>query len=163
MSAENELKGFKGSVLVCYGDMPLLTRGTYEALVSAHLKENNDCTILSGRSDEKLPYGRIVRDGSGAFLKIVEDKDCTADEKAIEELNTGLYVFEADKLLPALKKLKNNNAQGEYYLTDVPAILRAEGATIGICALELGSEIIGVNTVEQLYQVETVLRGRSAR
>jgi UDP-N-acetylglucosamine diphosphorylase/glucosamine-1-phosphate N-acetyltransferase len=160
MSAENDLRGFDGSVLVCYGDMPLLTRGTYEALVNAHLEGKNDCTILSGTSEEPLPYGRIVRDSRGNFLKIVEDRDCNQEEKAIGELNTGLYVFEAEKLLPALTKLKNNNTQGEYYLTDVPAILREEGAKIGICALDLGSEIIGVNTVEQLRQVEDILRRR---
>ncbi len=160
MSAENDLRGFDGSVLVCYGDMPLLTRDTYEALISAHIAGINDCTILSSRSDEKLPYGRIVRDSNGEFVKIVEDKDCAPDEKAIDELNTGLYVFEAGKLLPTLSKLKNNNAQGEYYLTDVPAILRGEGAKIGICMRDLGSEIIGVNTVDQLLQVEDILRQR---
>lgn len=162
MSAESHLKGYSGCVLVCYGDMPLLTRATYEALASSHCEGNNDCTILSGRSGEKLPYGRIVRDQNGGFLRIVEDRDCTAEEKAINELNTGLYIFEAGKLLPALKKLKNNNSQGEYYLTDVPAILKDEGAKIGICTLELGSEIIGVNTMEQLMQVEDILRRRGA-
>lgn len=161
MSAENDLRGFDGSVLICYGDMPLLTRETYEALVAAHISGKNDCTILSSKSDEELPYGRIIRDSSGDFVKIVEDKDCTESEKAITELNTGLYVFEARKLLPALSKLKNHNVQGEYYLTDVPAILRDEGAKIGICMRDLGSEIIGVNTVEQLHQVEDLLRGRA--
>lgn len=160
MSAENALHGFCGSVLICYGDMPLLTRNTYEALVTDHFSRKNDCTILSSKSDEKLPYGRLVRDVSGDFVKIVEDRDCTEEEKAIEELNTGLYVFEAAKLLPALSKLKNNNTQGEYYLTDVPAILREEGAKIGICMRDLGNEIIGVNTVDQLLQVENLLRER---
>jgi UDP-N-acetylglucosamine diphosphorylase/glucosamine-1-phosphate N-acetyltransferase len=162
MSAEGCLKGYNGSVLVCYGDMPLLTRATYETLAAAHREGKNDCTILSGRTHEPLPYGRIVRDQNGGFLKIVEDRDCTAEEKAIDELNTGLYVFEAGKLLPALKKLKNNNSQGEYYLTDVPAILKEEGAKIGVCTLDLGSEIIGVNTMEQLKQVEDILRRRGA-
>jgi UDP-N-acetylglucosamine diphosphorylase/glucosamine-1-phosphate N-acetyltransferase len=160
MSAEEQLRGFDGSVLVCYGDMPLLTRGSYEALIKTHIDGGNDCTVLSSTSDEKLPYGRIVRDKSGAFLKIVEDRDCTEAEKAITELNTGLYVFEARKLLPALSKIKNNNVQKEYYLTDVPAILLEEGAKIGICERRLGSEIIGVNTLEQLHEVEDILRKR---
>ena len=124
MMAENALKGYKGAVLVCCGDMPLLTRATYQALADTHLKEQNDCTILTSESPEVLPFGRIVRDEAGAFVKIVEDRDCTPAEKAIRELNTGLYVFSADKLFPALRQLRNNNAQGEYYLTDVPAILR---------------------------------------
>jgi UDP-N-acetylglucosamine diphosphorylase/glucosamine-1-phosphate N-acetyltransferase len=161
LAAEDALSGFDGAVLVCCGDMPLLTRETYRALVDTHFREQNDCTILSSESEEALPFGRIVRDSSsGAFLKIVEDRDCTPEEKAIRELNTGLYVFSAKKLLPALRQLRNNNAQGEYYLTDVPAILRAEGGEVGLCRLSLGSEIIGVNTLEQLHQVEDILRAR---
>ena len=160
MSAADELRDFNGSVLVCYGDMPLLTRGTYETLVRRHAEEKNDCTILTCLSDEALPYGRIVREVGGGFVRIVEDRDCTEDERAIRELNTGLYVFEAGRLLPALSRLRNNNTQGEYYLTDVPAILRDEGARIGLCSLPLGDEIIGVNTLEQLRQVETLLKRR---
>ena len=159
-SAEPLLRGFDGSVLVCYGDMPLLTRATYETLVQTHKEQRNDCTILTSKSDEALPYGRIVRDGSGQFVRIVEDRDCTEEERAIRELNTGLYVFDAGKLLPALSQLRSNNAQGEYYLTDVPAILRDGGARIGICMLPLGDEIIGVNTLEQLHQTEDILRRR---
>lgn len=162
MSAENALRGFEGSVLVCYGDMPLLTRETYEALIACHHEEKNSCTILSSFSEDELPYGRIIRDDTGSFVKIVEDKDCTSEESAVKELNTGLYVFEAPLLLSALSKLKNNNAQGEYYLTDVPAILRGEGAKIGICMRPLGSEIIGVNTTAQLAQVEEILRTRES-
>ncbi len=81
----------------------------------------------------------------------------------IRELNSGVYIFEAAKLLPALSMLKNNNAQGEYYLTDVPSILRGAGEKIGVCMRELGSELIGVNTAEQLAQVEKLLRIRQLR
>lgn len=158
MSAASELEGFPGSVLVCCGDMPLLTKDTYSALVKTHFDEGNDCTILTGTSDEKLPYGRIVRDESGNFLRIVEEKDCTEPEKAITELNSGVYVFDAQKLLSVLSSLKNNNAQGEYYLTDAPALLMEQGAKIGVCRRSLGSEIIGVNTVAQLEQVERILQ-----
>lgn len=160
MSAEAQLRGFDGSVLVCCGDMPLLTQDTYGALVRLHFSDNNDCTMLTGTSDEYLPYGRIIRDSNGQFIKMIEEKDCTEAERAIKELNSGVYMFKAEKLLPALSKLKNNNAQGEYYLTDVPAILRREGASVGICMRDLGSEIIGVNTLEQLRQVEGLLRRR---
>ena len=162
MSAEALLSCFDGDVLICYGDMPLLTRETYEALIKAHAETHNDCTILTSVSEEQLPYGRVVRDDGGNFLKIVEDRDCSEEERAIRELNTGLYVFNAAKLLPALKQLKSDNAQGEYYLTDVPAILRDEGARLGICQLPLGDEIIGVNTMEQLIQAEDILRQRGA-
>lgn len=160
MSARQALEGYDGAVLVCCGDMPLITRDTYEALASTHFAEGNACTMLTGTSAEKLPYGRVKRDEKGDFLRIVEDKDCTPEEKAIDELNSGVYVFDAKKLVPALSELKNNNSQGEYYLTDVPYVLQAQGDKIGICKRDLGYEIIGVNTVEQLAQVEDILRGK---
>lgn len=159
LSAQEALSGFDGSVLVCCGDMPLITKDTYESLVRTHFEEENACTMLTGTSDDKMPYGRIVRDENGRFLRVVEEKDCTPQEREIKELNTGVYVFEASKLLAALRKLKNNNAQGEYYLTDVPYILQEQGDKIGICKRELGNEIIGVNTIEQLNQVEKLLKG----
>ncbi len=161
MAAAEALDGFDGTVLVCYGDMPLLTAETYKALADTHTAQGNDCTILSSESDKILPFGRIIRDAAGNFREIVEDRDCTPAQKAIRELNTGLYAFNAKRLLPALKKLQNNNAQGEYYLTDVPAILLSEGAKVGLCKLDLGSSIIGVNTPEELREVEDILRTRS--
>lgn len=157
MSAKEQIEGFEGDVLVCYGDMPLLKKETYEALCEVHFREKNDCTVLSGTTDEELPYGRVVRDENGGFKCVVEDRDCTPEQKRIKELNIGVYMFSAPKLLDALSKLKNNNAQGEYYLTDVPAILLEEGGKIGICKRELGMELIGVNTVEQLQMVENEL------
>ena len=160
MSASAELSSFDGGVLVCCGDMPLLTRETYTALAGAHLNAGNDCTILSSSFDTPLPYGRIVRDESGGFLKIVEEKDCTPDERLITELNSGVYIFDAKKLLPALSELKSDNAQSEYYITDIPAILLEQGAKIGILKRNLGDEIVGVNTVEQLEQVEEILSKR---
>ena len=160
MSAKEALDGYDGAVLVCCGDMPLITRETYEALVKTHFEEGNVCTMLTGTSAEKLPYGRVLRDENGAFLRIVEEKDCTPEQKKIAELNSGVYVFDAQKLLPALSRLKNNNSQGEYYLTDVPYVLQAQGDKIGICKRELGYEIIGVNTVEQLNQVENLLKNK---
>jgi len=158
LSARDVLKGYNGSVLVCCGDMPLIKRETYEALCAVHFGSENDCTMLSGTSVLNLPYGRIVRDGNGKFLKMVEDKDCTTEEKKITELNSGVYVFSAGKLFSALERLGNDNSQGEYYLTDVPEILMREGAKVGVCKRELGMEIIGVNTAQQLREVEETLR-----
>lgn len=158
MSAADALQGYDGAVLVCCGDMPIIKKETYMALAETHFSEGNDCTMLTGTSDEALPYGRVVRDENGGFLKIIEEKDCTPEEKKIEELNSGVYIFNSKKLLPALSKLKNNNSQGEYYLTDVPYVLQAQGDRIGICKRNLGSEIIGVNTPEQLAQVEQLLK-----
>lgn len=159
-AAREFLTGGDFPVLVCYGDMPLLRRETYEDLVRVHEREQNSCTILTGTSDLALPFGRILRDATGNFREVVEDKDCTPEQKAIRELNVGVYVFQSQALLSALDQLGCANRQGEYYLTDVPAILLAEGRRIGLCQRELGDEIIGVNTIEQLHQVEEVLKKR---
>ncbi|MFQ7452187.1 MAG: NTP transferase domain-containing protein [Flavonifractor plautii] len=110
--AREALAGFDGSVLVCYGDMPLMRRATYESLIETHKREGNDCTPLSAVSDEESPYGRIVRKSDGSFSHIVEDKDCTPEEKAIRELNVGVYVFESGPLWEAIDQLRPNNAQG---------------------------------------------------
>jgi len=160
MAAKEALGDGDFPVLVCYGDMPLLRRETFEDLVRVHLEEQNVCTILTGTSDLALPFGRIVRDAGGRFQQVVEDRDCTPEQKAIRELNVGVYVFQSGPLLSALDRLGCANAQGEYYLTDVPAILQADGLRIGICKRELGDELIGVNTVEQLEQVEESLKNR---
>ncbi|MDR0491294.1 MAG: NTP transferase domain-containing protein [Oscillospiraceae bacterium] len=157
MAAESELAGYPGAVLVCYGDMPVVRRETYEALISAHFEAGNDCTILSMDSPQPLPYGRIVRSPDGEFLQITEARDCTPEQLKITELNSGIYVFSAPVLLRALKSLTRNNAQGEYYITDAPAIIRGEGGKVGALKRDIGDEIIGVNTLQQLAQVEEIL------
>ena len=91
---------------------------------------------------------------------MVEERDCTPEELLIKELNSGVYVFDSQKLFAALKEIKNNNAQGEYYLTDVPEILRLQGERVGVFSKEIGREIIGVNTVEQLTEVEEIIKER---
>jgi len=161
MAAREELVGFDGAVLVCYGDMPLIRRETYEDLLRTHFEQGNECTILTGETTLPLPFGRIVRDGAGGFVKVVEARDCTPGELAITEMNTGVYVFGAAQLLGALKGLKSDNAQGEYYLTDVPAIMCGGGARVGLCRRDLGDEILGVNTPEQLAQVEGIMFNRN--
>ncbi|MCI8594154.1 MAG: NTP transferase domain-containing protein [Oscillospiraceae bacterium] len=156
-SASPLLEGFDGDVLVCCGDMPLMKRESYEALVRQHRESGSACTLLSGISEEELPYGRVIRDGAGKFLRIVEDKDATPEEKAVRELNTGVYVFKCAPLLAALGKLKCDNAQGEYYLTDVPALLLKEGERVDACPACSVEEMLGVNTPAQLQQVEDML------
>lgn len=159
-AAGDELSGYDGPLLVCCGDMPAIRRGTYEALARVHRDEGNDCTLLTGESSLRLPYGRIIRGGDGGFQKIVEERDCSPDQFSITELNSGVYVFQTPQLFDALKRLDCNNAQSEYYLTDVPEIILRDGARIGLHRRDLGDEIIGVNTLEQLTQVEAILRNR---
>lgn len=156
--AREALEGYDGPVLVCYGDMPLFKKETYENLAALHQKEGNDCTILTGVSDKGLAYGRIIRDENGAFVGVVEDRDCTPEQKKINELNVGIYVFDAKKLFDSLKELKSNNAQGEYYLTDVPSIMMEKGFKIGTYTTHDDTEILGVNTPEDLRICEEILR-----
>ncbi len=158
--AMETLRGFEGDVLVCCGDMPLLRRDTYRSLVEIHRAEGNACTLLTGTTDDALPYGRIVRGADGRFAAIVEEKDCTPEQRAIRELNSGVYLFRAGALRETLGRLRTDNAQGEYYLTDVPALLLAEGEKVGVCCRELGNEILGVNTPEQLELVGKLLAAR---
>ena len=158
MCAAEALGDYDGPVLVCCGDMPLLKRSTYEAMAEAYDKEDCACVILTGTTDLPLPYGRVLRDENGAYLRIVEEKDCTPAQLAITELNAGVYVFDAKTLFACLGELKNENAQGEYYLTDVPEIMMKKGCRVVACRQELGKQIIGVNTPAQLAQTEAILR-----
>ena len=158
MCGLRELGDYEGDVLVCAGDMPLLKKETYAALIEEHRAAGNACTVLTGTADiPSKGYGRILRDENGNFLTVVEDKDCTPEQAEISELNTATYCFDASALRQALALVRNENAQGEYYLTDVPAILMEQGKKVGICCRHLGLEIIGVNTPEQLMQVEEAL------
>ncbi len=159
VSARELLSDYTGSLLICCGDMPLMRTETYEALIRKHAEDRNLCTLLSGVSDEPLPYGRIRRDARGDFSAIIEERDCTPEEKAIRELNAGVYVFEAPALFSALSKLRADNAQGEYYLTDVPGLIREEGGKVGVSAVCTPLEMLGVNTPEQLREVEAALAG----
>ena len=137
--------------------MPLFKKETYQSLVKLHNEEGNDCTILTGVSNRDLAYGRIIRDEDGNFTGVVEDKDCTPEQKKINELNVGIYVFDSKKLFACLKELKNSNAQGEYYLTDVPTIMMSKGYQIGTYTTHDDTEILGVNAPEDLALCEEIL------
>jgi len=155
--ARDHFEGYDGDVLVLYGDMPLLTRATYEKIIRQHTESGADCTIMTAIVDESLPYGRIIKDENGNLTDIVETKDCTPEQLAIKELNIGVYVFRAPLLFENLKELKNNNAQGEYYLTDIPKILLTKGCKITTCTVCDNNEIFGVNTLEDLEFCEKQL------
>ena len=157
MAAGEKLKNHSGALLVCYGDMPAIKRDVYQQLLRTHIEQANNCTILTGESTLQMSFGRVLRDDNGDFLQVVEEKDCTAGQLEITELNTGVYVFDTPMLIKSLRELKNNNSQGEYYITDVPAIMLKHGAKIGILKRDLGDDIIGVNTLEHLEMVEKIL------
>ena len=157
--AAHLLQGFDGHVLICCGDTPLVQKSTFESLVQLHLKEGNACTMLSAILDEGGNYGRVLREKDGSFKCIVEARDCTPEQAAVREVNVGTYLFRVPELLAALDQLTDNNAQGELYLTDCPAIIKAAGHRVGVCDTCSEREMLGVNTVEQLQEVEDILRG----
>lgn len=152
-----------GHVLVCCGDTPLMKQTTFHALIETHLREGNACTMLSARLDEGGNYGRIIREADGTFRAIVEARDCTPEQAAVTEVNTGAYMFRVRELSDCLGKLNTDNAQGELYLTDVPAFIKAAGGRVGLCGTCSAEEMLGVNTVEQLAEVERIIRRRKAK
>ena len=160
--AEPNLRGHVGPVLVLYGDMPLVTPGSLKTLLSARASAGAACVVGSAITDNNAGLGRVIRDGDGTFLRIVEEKDATAEERSVTEINTGCYAFDGPALLSSLAQLEPNNVQGEYYLTDCPAILKAAGETVTAESCLTIEEALGVNTPDQLAEVERVLTTRSA-
>lgn len=156
-AARGRLSDFRGDVLVCAGDMPLVRRETYRALLEKHAAERNACTLLTATAKNPAGYGRIVRAEGGAFSAIVEEADCSEEQRKIREINASIYVFNAVKLFEALGRVSSNNKQAEYYLTDVPAILKERGEPIGLHRLDDDRQLIGVNTIEQLKEVEGLI------
>jgi len=163
MQAEAALKAFEGNVVILSGDVPLVTAKTLQSLISQHEATQAVATVLTAELDDPTGYGRVIRDASGGdVLKIVEHKDASDEERQIQEINSGIYVFEKASLFDALSRIDNNNTQSEYYLPDVFKIFFADGKKV--TALKTGdfNEIRGVNTKEQLTEVDAVLNAREA-
>ena len=159
-AAQGALAGFDGDVLVLAGDSPLVTGDLLRALLEQHRRESASVTALSFEPDSPLPYGRILRDGSGALRAIVEERDATPAERAVTELNGSIYVFRARALWDALERLDADNAQGELYLTDTIAhIVEADGRAAVYRSPDPVAPI-GVNTRVELATAAAVLRTR---
>lgn len=149
-----------GTVVVTYADAPLLRGSTLTALIREHQKRQAAATVLTARVPDPTGYGRIIRDGSGAFLRIVEQADATPQQRAVDEINSGVYAFEAHLLGDAVKRVPTDNAKGEEYLTDVIAILRADGHHVASVTLEDADEVLGVNDRAQLARARQILNAR---
>ena len=157
MVCKDQIADFEGIVFILYGDVPLLTSATLKKMYETHIKEKSACTVLTAVMDDPLQYGRIVREADGTFMKIVEHKDATEEERMVKEINTGIYCYNSKDLLESISKLKNENSQGEYYLTDTLEILRNEGRHISTLILDDIVEASGVNSPEQLKELEQEL------
>ena len=160
MQAINVIKNSKGEVVILNGDTPLITAETINKAIEYHKNNGNQATVITAILDDATGYGRIVRDNDGSVLKIVEQKDASKEEKKINEVNSGMYVFDAQSLVYALDKITPNNAQGEYYLTDTLEILLSAGKKIGGYAISDNDEIRGINDRVQLNEAEKIMQKR---
>ncbi len=157
---EEMLSDFAGDILVLSGDVPLLTVQTMRALIEMHNQNNASATLLTSDLDDPSGYGRVMRDADGSVYKIVEHKDANERERAVKEINAGIYIFKAADLFRALKMVKNDNVQGEYYLPDVISIFISENKKVFAVKTDSFDETRGINTIAQLKEAETILSAR---
>lgn len=157
MQARPALEGLTGTVVVLVGDAPLLTTDTMRRFIAYHEREHAGCTLLTAKLDDPAEYGRILRDPEGDVVGIVEYKDATESQRLIKEINSGIIAFESGPLWAHIDRLSIDNAQGEYYLTDLVNIFRQKGLKVAGYCVENDLEVRGVNSPEQLREMEGML------
>ncbi|HET9130611.1 MAG TPA: bifunctional UDP-N-acetylglucosamine diphosphorylase/glucosamine-1-phosphate N-acetyltransferase GlmU [Terriglobia bacterium] len=160
MCAREVLSGFKGDILVLPGDVPLIRTETIREFVRFHREGRFQASVLTADLANPYGYGRIVRRNDSEIAKIVEHRDASADELKIAEINTSIYVFNAPLLFETLTKIRNNNSQSEYYLTDVIGILADSGKKIGVWKSPQAEEILGINTRQEIAYSDRAMRRR---
>lgn len=163
-SARQFLENEDSTLLILSGDVPMIRHETLAALVQQHYNHRGKgaaCTLLTVKLEDPTGYGRIVRDEGGVFDRIVEQKDASAEERAIKEINAGIYCFDTKKLFAALSSVQNNNAQGEYYLTDVPRLMRESGENVSLYQHTDAREVSGINNRAELADLERTLCRRT--
>ncbi len=160
LQAEKYLKDKHGKVVVLNGDVPIIRPETIKRLINKSMKNREYATLLTAIYNNPTGYGRIIRDDGGNIEEIIEEKDLNEEQKQIKEINAGIYCFDIQELLKALKELKPNNSQNELYLTDVVRIMNDKGLKTGAVIIEDNTEILGVNDRMQLELLTKVLRMR---
>lgn len=163
MVARDQLDGRGGSLVIVAGDVPLLKAETLKHLAETHHNQKNAVTLLTTIMDDPTGYGRIIRDKDGGLLRCVEQKDGSPEELAVREVGVSIYCFDVPALLEALDHLTTDNAQGEYYLTDVPKIMLDQGKPVGLVCHSNTEELLGVNTRIELAGLERKLRDQKLR
>lgn len=163
MAAREHLGQGDPTVLILSGDVPLVRAETLQALITQHRADAAACTMLTVRLENPAGYGRIVRDHNDRFEKIVEQRDATDAERQLREINVGIYCFDRRKLFAALERVQPINSQSEYYLTDVPGILREDGELVTIFQHQDSREVSGINNRAELAEFENLVRRRTVR
>ena len=148
------------SVLILSGDTPLIKGETLQKLLEEHIAMNSKATVLTAFINDTTGYGHIIKDNNGKFLKIVEDKDATIEEKRVKEINSGIYVFNGRALKNSITKIDQNNVQNELYLTDAIKVLVQDGELVSTYKLDDIEEIYGINSKLQLFEAEKIMRYR---
>ena len=141
-----ELENYEGLVLILCGDTPLVREETLKEFVEFHKSQNSDITVMSTIFDNPTNYGRIIRESNNSLKCIVEEKDATPEQKAVKEVNAGIYCLNWGKVKNSFKELKTNNAQGEYYLTDIISWGKAQNLNVNAYILDNSDEIYGINS-----------------
>ena len=149
------LKNKEGHILILYGDVPNIKESTLRPIIDDHLINNRDLTLITAEIDDPTGYGRIIRDKNDNLLKIVEEKDCTDEERKIKEWNPGIYIFKIPEVFEILNNIKTNNASKEYYLTDAIGLAQQSKMEIKAIKIANSNEVIGVNTADQLEELES--------
>ncbi len=160
MQTQETLANSEGVTLVVCGDTPLITKETMDALLTYHEEKGAKATILTADADHPFGYGRIIRDENGRVQRIVEQKDATDEEQQVTEINTGTYCFDNKTLFETLQLVKNENAQGEYYLPDVVEILQKQGEVVAAYQTADFDETMGVNDRVALSKAEVAMKKR---
>lgn len=160
MVCRDQLTESNGPVLVLAGDGPLVRAETLKELLETHARENAACTLATSILPDPGRYGRVVRDETGEVSGVVEYLDADEDQRRISEVNVSLYCFDSEALLDVLGKLSNDNAKGEYYLTDALALLREDGRKLAAVPAAKSEDVLSVNTDEELRRVEQIMNTR---
>lgn len=157
------LKNYSGTVIILCGDTPLIKESTSKSFVEYHNKLNSDITVMSTIFDNPANYGRIIREKDNSLKCIVEEKDATPEQKSVKEVNAGIYCLNWSKVQPAFQQLKNNNVQGEYYLTDIIELGKKQNLRVNAYILEDNTEIYGINSRLNLAEATKIMNDRKLK
>jgi len=163
MVCQEHIEKLVGPVLVLGGDGPLVRPETLDELISVHVEKSAACSLATSILPDPAKYGRIVRDENGGLVGIVEYLDATEEQRKINEVNVSIYCFDAQALAKALPRLANDNAKGEYYLTDILGILAEDGGTLAAVASVPPVDTISINTLDELAEVDCIMAKRLGR